>query len=393
MAVKYSKTMYPGVVFREVAARGASGSDRVYFIKYRTPDGKQHMEKVGRAGEGMTPALANIERGTRMNGKSLTNEQRRKQKEKHERMGDEVITLQTLYRLYDDDRQERKGRQTDAASMKTLGGFTAIPVGSITSERVSRLARELRSQNRERPLHGETVKLSKSCIFHLLEIIQRVMRHAAKRGYYSPLPEWVGEIELPKTDSEARTECMTPEQLEAYWNALNEDPDRQGVAYITLILLTGIRKTAALELMWSDVDFERKEIRLRGDVAKNKETAYLKVNGAVIEVLKSVPRYSDRYIFTNPKTGKRRVDFRNTSVRIRDKAGLPNTFRPLHGLRHNYASWLASSGRVTLYQLKEQMTHKTLKMTGRYAHLLDESRQQAADAASVLIPVDARGES
>jgi integrase len=73
------------------------------------------------------------------------------------------------------------------------------------------------------------------------------------------------------------------------------------------------------------------------------------------------------------------------SRRVRDKAGLPPDFRPLHGLRHSFASRIASSGEVDIYRLQALMTHKTPKMTQRYAHLSDESmRKAAAVAASVM---------
>ncbi len=45
----------------------------------------------------------------------------------------------------------------------------------------------------------------------------------------------------------------------------------------------------------------------------------------------------------------------------------------MHGLRHVYASMLASSGKVDMYVLQKLMTHKSPKMTQRYAHLRDDA--------------------
>ena len=67
------------------------------------------------------------------------------------------------------------------------------------------------------------------------------------------------------------------------------------------------------------------------------------------------------------------------------QAGLPKDFRPLHGLRHAYASMLASSGLVDMYTLQKLLTHKSPVMTQRYAHLRDESLKKAADLAGELI--------
>jgi len=54
---------------------------------------------------------------------------------------------------------------------------------------------------------------------------------------------------------------------------------------------------------------------------------------------------------------------------IKKAAGLPKDFRALHGLRHVYASMLASSGQVDLYTIQKLLTHKSPAMTQRYAHL------------------------
>ena len=60
-------------------------------------------------------------------------------------------------------------------------------------------------------------------------------------------------------------------------------------------------------------------------------------------------------------------------------------FRALHGLRHVYASMLASSGKVDMYTLQKLMTHKSPQMTQRYAHLRDESLRAASDLAGSII--------
>ena len=71
--------------------------------------------------------------------------------------------------------------------------------------------------------------------------------------------------------------------------------------------------------------------------------------------------------------------------RIKTAAGLPKDFRPLHGLRHFYASMLASSGDVDMYTLQKLLTHKDPTMTQRYAHLRDEALHKASALAGSII--------
>jgi len=47
-----------------------------------------------------------------------------------------------------------------------------------------------------------------------------------------------------------------------------------------------------------------------------------------------------------------------------------------HSLRHTHASWLAISG-LDILQIKEQLGHKTIEMTMRYAHLIPNKRHEA----------------
>ena len=78
-------------------------------------------------------------------------------------------------------------------------------------------------------------------------------------------------------------------------------------------------------------------------------------------------------------------NIRKSIDRICKAARLPEGFRPLHGLRHVYASMLASSGEVDMYTLQKLLTHKSPQMTQRYAHLRDDVMKRAADLAGKII--------
>ncbi|MBW1992801.1 MAG: site-specific integrase, partial [Deltaproteobacteria bacterium] len=114
------------------------------------------------------------------------------------------------------------------------------------------------------------------------------------------------------------------------------------------------------------------------------------LNRVARQVLENHPRISD-YVFPSPRTGGQRAEFRKPVNRIRERAGLPKDFRPLHGLRHTFASMLASSGQVELYALSKLLTHATVQMSQRYAHLRDEALRRAAEVAGELLGQMAAG--
>ena len=74
-----------------------------------------------------------------------------------------------------------------------------------------------------------------------------------------------------------------------------------------------------------------------------------------------------------------RTDIKRALTRIKKATGLPDDFRILHGLRHVYASILASSGQVDMFHLQKLLNHQSPQMTQRYAHLRDEALKQASN--------------
>ena len=104
-------------------------------------------------------------------------------------------------------------------------------------------------------------------------------------------------------------------------------------------------------------------------------------------ILEAVERMASPFVFPG-KDGGQRQDFRRMARRVRDNAGLPKDFRPLHGLRHAYASMLISSGKVDLYSLQKLLTHSNPAMTQRYSHLRDEALRKAASAIDDCMNID-----
>jgi integrase len=59
---------------------------------------------------------------------------------------------------------------------------------------------------------------------------------------------------------------------------------------------------------------------------------------------------------------------------IKGNKTIENKYRiTTHSLRHTHASWLALGG-ADILQIKEQLGHKKLDMTLRYAHLIPSRR-------------------
>ena len=60
-------------------------------------------------------------------------------------------------------------------------------------------------------------------------------------------------------------------------------------------------------------------------------------------------------------------------------------FATFHTFRHTFASWLAQSGKVTLFELKNLMRHQNVNMTLRYAHLFPGQESEKLSIIDALL--------
>jgi integrase len=186
---------------------------------------------------------------------------------------------------------------------------------------------------------------------------------------------------MPRNDN-VKTEDLTPKQLSKLLEAIEKDTNIQAANMMKLALFTGMRRGELFKLKWRDVDFNRGFINIRDP--KGGPDQKIPVNDAVRDLLKSHPRTKSPYVFPG-RGGRQRTDIKHQVNRIKEEAGLPSDFRALHGLRHVYASMLASSGEVGMYTLQKLLTHKSPQMTQRYAHLRDEALKQASKLAGDIV--------
>ena len=166
------------------------------------------------------------------------------------------------------------------------------------------------------------------------------------------------------------------------FRSIDEDSNIEVARMMKLVLYTGMRRGELFRLKWDHIDFERNFILL--DDPKGGVSQRIPMTGAARELFNSHERTKSPFVFPG-KNGNQRTDVRTPINRIKKKAGLPESFRPLHGLRHVYASMLASSGKVDMYTLQKLLTHKSPQMTQRYAHLRDDALRQAANVAEDII--------
>jgi integrase len=357
---------YPGVYWRTDSDTG----EKTFYVRYRLGGrgSKEHEEPVGKSNAGMTEARASQVRALKIAGKIAPNTVERTQQQA-------VKERWTVARLWDAYKTAKTLSVKRAQSDKSrFDNYLSKPFGNkepheIDALSVARMTKSLREK-----------KLAPATVWGVLELLRRIINFGVGAGKCAPLGF---KIDMPKIDNE-KTEYMDDDQLRAYLKALDEEADQDGASFFRVMLLSGIRRSALLNVRWNDVDFEKAFVTLRGEVAKGGKTKIIPLSPAAVEVLKGITRRDSPYVWPG-KGGGPREDFRRMGRRLRDKAGLPRDFRPCHGLRHHFATALASSGEVDLYVLQRLLTHGSPAMTARYGHLTDAALKRAAAVADSIL--------
>ena len=316
----------------------------------------------------MTAARAERMRVARIEGRELSNRERREAEAEAKAAEAGRPTISRLWAQYLEANPDIKGRVTDENRffhhLKPVFGETTP--GEIAPLDLDRF--RIRLLKARAP---GTVK-------NILELLRRIINFGVDRGL-CPAPAL--KIKVPSPNNE-KTEDLTPEQLKRLMEAIEADYDQQVKGLMLMALYSGMRRGELFRLKWDHIDFERGFIRLVD--TKGGKDQVIPLNEAARQVLEEHPRGRSPFVFPGRKGGQRKEARRGLN-RIKRAADLPDDFRPLHGLRHVYASMLASSGQVDLYTLQRLLTHKSPMMTQRYAHLRDESLRKASDLAGEIV--------
>jgi integrase len=363
-------TKYAGVYY--VDGRGAGGkAEKLYYVVYRR-QGKLIEEKAGRERQDdMTPARAAGIRAKRIDGEELPNIDKRHARQEAKQR-ENPWTVNKLWEEYEKSKSKSKSLVVDKYRYikylkDTIGNKEPHKVVLLDIDRLQR--RDLKDKS------PQTVK-------HVLALLLRLIHFGIQRSICQPLPF---SIAMPRVNNQ-KTEDLTHAQLKALMKALDDSPDIMTVNIMRMAMYTGMRRGELFKLQWQDIDFERGFITIRHDPKGGKDTV-IPLNKAAREVLLKHPRQPGQDLIFYRNNGKPFTDIARQTRKITNAAGIPQDFRPLHGLRHHFASSLASSGKVDLYVLQRLLTHKNPQMTQRYSHLRDQALRQASDLAGELFRV------
>jgi len=378
-------TDYPGVYVRKGTNPTTGKPEDIFYIRYRR-DGKRIEEKAGREKQDdMTAA-----RASKILGKIIDREQKPRKELREAIQAANAApakrwTFSAIWEEYLAGKPDAKRSATDETN------FTK----HLSPAFGDKEPRELDPLSVDRVRLTLSKKKAAGTVKNVLELLRRLSNFAANKRLCDPLPF---KVTLPRVNN-LRTEDLNAEQMARLLGVLRDGTvtakngtktllDQDAREMMLLALFTGMRRGEILRLKWDDIDSRRGFITLKEPKGGTDQTIPLPDDAR--ELLKNRPRRDGTaYVFPGRaikgREDRPRQDAAKSFRAIREAAGLPATFRPMHGLRHTFASMLASSGEVDLYTLQRLLTHKSGAMTARYAHLRDETLKAASNVAGRLM--------
>ena len=235
-------------------------------------------------------------------------------------------------------------------------------------------------------------KLEAQTVKHQLTLIRTIINHAIKHdilnNYSNPLGN--GKVKMPSIDNK-RVSFLLKDQAKEILEILKSTHEL--TYHLTVLLLfTGARfseitgaaskKNKSGEntaLRWDDVNFNTNTIYFKK--TKDGNERHVAINNILFETLKKL--YNDKFnnqVISNSAGGiilRMPEYFANAVEKVipGNKSQILKYKITAHSLRHTHASWLAQAG-LDILQIKEQLGHKNIEMTMRYAHLIPNERHK-----------------
>jgi integrase len=234
-------------------------------------------------------------------------------------------------------------------------------------------------------LEAQTVK-------HQLTLARAIINYAIKhdilKNFTNPISN--GKVKMPEIDNQ-RQAFLTKEQAKMILEILKSTHTL--TYHLTVLLLfTGARFSEitgasaqknksgkATPLRWDDVNLNTNTIFFKK--TKNGNERHIAMNDTLLESIKYLyENKKNEYVISNSVGGiiLRMPDYFISAVESVIEGNKKQSTKykiTAHSLRHTHASWLAQAG-LDILQIKEQLGHKKIDMTMRYAHLIPNIRHE-----------------
>ena len=393
MAIKWHKTKYPGIRYREHPTRRHGVRKDRYFVYRFKVDGQEYSGAIGWASEGWTledvnELVGQFKRNAKLGKgpvslKEKKQEEERIQKEEEARQKLEATKNLTFGNFFENTYFPQAQNNKSERSWKREEQLFKLWIGPVIGDKPLRKI-DILDLERIKKRMADAGRSARS-IQYALAVVRQVFNLARALGIYEG-DNPVSKIKKPSVDNR-RLRFLTREEADLLLDELKKRS--QQLHDIALLSLhCGLRAGEIFNLTWDCIDFEQELILIKDPKSGTNRFAYM--TEQTKEMLQR--RYQGQLnglVFTDRK-GNKIKEVSNSFARAVKEIGLNEGIDDrrqkvvFHSLRHTYASWLVEQG-VDLFVIKELMGHKTLAMTERYSHLGQNTLKQAVQKLNKAI--------
>lgn len=210
---------------------------------------------------------------------------------------------------------------------------------------------------------------------HALAILRVLYNKAIEWGFFEGNNPCMGVKKFRET---ARDRFLQPDEMQKFFDALNQLEETTTRDFLLMCLYTGARRSNVLSMRWDQINLETHEWRI--PLTKNGTPQVIPLIGEAISLLHE-RRKTDTgdWVFPsklNP-TGHL-VEPKRAWNKIREATGM--TELRMHDLRRSLGSWQARTG-ASLVIIGKTLNHRSPQSTQVYARLDNDPVRQAMETA------------
>jgi integrase len=294
---------------------------------------------------------------------------------------------QSLFRVHLSDLLEQPARDIDRQTVEARYLHLRDNVGRATATKAIRYLSSVMSFAKAEEVHGERLITENPC---------EVIKDKRYTTTIKPRTNYLTEHQIINI-LEYHAGCRVGEASQMLPNGfryVNRDGvTREGLNYILLLMLTGLRKNEACSLAWSNVHQDHMEI----PDTKNDQPHFiprtrtinsiLNSQRAVADLMRQSPKWNeDRmgdWVFPAYSASGHMTEPKSQVAKLCAVFHPPLKFCP-HDLRRTFATHARSIEGIDYYKLKEAMNHKSKDVTERYVQSMLRSVRPCFEAVESL---------
>jgi len=342
--------------------RNRSGKRRIWDIRY-WKDGEQRVYTIGETGRRTAEKIYNefcrrLADGKFSGEKILVSEIENSHPEMEKVSNEKLYKLNELAELTRAYAVANKSQKTVEREQLVFNNLVQV-IGNISVRNLNAALIEKYKVTRLEKVSGATVNIE-------LRIVNTAIQQAKDLGWKCELPDKRFKLlKLPDTEP---PEWLTESQI----NLILSNADNEFKIFLQFLLHTGCRRNEALGVTWKDLDLDRKQLLIRGEVGKMGKRRSIPINNVLADVIGKMPGRREGKLF--PEYGSNQVSMKFR--RLAKKTDLPKGFS-LHSLRSTFGSTLINMG-VDIYTVSKFLGHSSVKVTEKHYLALDPEHAKSA---------------